>query len=252
MAHKQVDKTLYTAKELELNTALYNECCKDTIDFGLVESLLEQGADPLGPTSLEGWEGLEHLYENLVCGATEDEANNLPEITRIFLKYGMDIANPRVPYDDSDSINPMWSLAFVANSNGILTLKYLLDSGIDYTMVSVFLDHALSDMIDVDRADPNDPNHNEWVVWTMKMMMLAASYEHIIKNDTDLCRFIKKDKNTYDLLNFRDWDNFYYEFDTSRCEKYPEFYKSVVRIYEKTSKKKVWTMGICLEPNEYE
>ena len=40
----------YSPEEHELNKRLYDECLKDNINFEAVESLLKQGADPLGPT----------------------------------------------------------------------------------------------------------------------------------------------------------------------------------------------------------
>ena len=101
------------------------------------------------------------------------------------------------------------------------------------------------DLINLDSGDPNDDEFwNYECIWTMKLIMLCASYDHIIDNDEDLRDFIDFDKNNYDLHKFRKWNDFYYEFDTSYCERYPQFYKSVVRIYEVESKKEVWKLEV--------
>ena len=164
---------LYSPEELELNKKLLDECSKENVNFDLVRLYLSQGADPLGPVELEGLSGMDHIYGELVWGAQDDEAKNLPEITKVFLEYGMDISKPRVPYDDGNSINPLWEFAFITNENSLLALKLLLDSGISYEMVAEFWGHAISDL-DLDGVNPNNPEDNEWVTWTMKMIMLCA------------------------------------------------------------------------------
>ncbi|MBE6630234.1 MAG: hypothetical protein E7624_05225 [Ruminococcaceae bacterium] len=242
----------YTSEEIELNKKLFDECAKEPIDFQVVEKLLKQGADPLGGTEICGWGLLDHVYGDLVGGSQENESVDLPQITELFLKYGMDIDKPKIPYDGSNSINPMWEFAFVTNENAIYALKMLLDKGISVESFGEFWGHAIGDLIQIKCGDPvNDEFWNSTCVWTLKMLMLASSYDYILENDKDLKDFIGCSYNNYDVRNFREWNNYRYEFDTSRCEKYRELYKSVLHIYEISSNKEVWKIGVCLKAGEF-
>ena len=117
--HTQKYEGAYTPEEIELNNRLYDECSKENIDFEVVEDLLKQGADPLGATAEYGWGLMEHVYDEIVCDSQDNDSIYLPKLTELFLKYGMDIDNPRIPYDNDDSINPLWSFTFVANENSM-------------------------------------------------------------------------------------------------------------------------------------
>lgn len=81
--------------------------------------------------------------------------------------------------------------------------------------------------------------------------MLIASYDYILENDEDLSKFIGCHYNEYDLHKFKDPNNFYYEFDTSLCERFPELYRCIIRIYEKESNKQVWKIGVSLKEEEF-
>lgn len=117
----------YTLEEIELNKKLKAECSKDDIDFARVEDLLKQGADPLGGTEICGWDLLEHIYGEIVADSRYSDGVNLPRLTELFLKYGMNIDAPRVPYDGDNSLNPLWDFTFSVNENSIAALKLLLD-----------------------------------------------------------------------------------------------------------------------------
>ncbi len=241
----------YTPEEIELNKKLYEECSKDNIDFNVVEDLLNQGADSLGATAAYGWDLLEHIYSELVFASQDWDNANLPEITRIFLKHGMNVDNSRIPYDNDNSLHPLWMFSFTANKNSIHALRMLLDAGLDSKCTEKFITHSIDDQINVHQDNPNDPEYRDWFIWTMKMIMLIASYDHIIDNDEDLRRFIGIEYNNYDLQRFRKWDDYYYEFDTSRCRCFPELYKSVIRIYEAETHKEIWKIGVCLQECEF-
>ena len=236
---------LYTAREIKLNQELYKECTKDTLDFAAIECLLKQGADPNGPCDGSGWDVLDHLYGELICFSQDNISIYLPEITELFLKYGMDLDHPRIPYDGENSLNPMWNLAFITNENTIIALKMLLDYGISAESFGQFWGHAMTDFVHIECGDPeNDEFWNYQCTWTLKMLMLGASYDHILNNDEDIKEFICCDLNDYDIHSFRDWNRFEYRYDTSHCQYYPELYGSVIRIYEKDSGKEVWKLGI--------
>ena len=236
---------VYSCEEVELNKKLYDECSKESICFSAVEDLLKQGADPNGPTAEYGWDVLLHVYGELVMESQDSDSVNLPQITEMFLKYGMDIANPRIPYDGSNSINPMWDFAFVCNENAIIALKMLLDHGLSAEDFAEFWDHSMTDFFHIECGDPqNDEFWNYECTWTFKMLLLGASYNHILENDEGLQSFICCEYNSYDVRNFRNWDNYEYRFDTSYCERRPELYKSLIRIYDKGTNEEVWKIGV--------
>ncbi len=243
---------VYTHEEIELNKKLYEECSKEVIDFEMVEQLLKQGADPLGPTVEYGWDVLEHVYGEIVGDSRDNDSIYLPQITELFLKYGMDIENPRIPYDGGNSINPLWEFGFVTNENAIYALKMLLDKGISVESFGEFIGHTYDDLVYIECGDPiNDEFWNHTCVWTMKMIMLAASYDNILQQDEGLQMRIGYSYNNYDIHRFREWNDYYYEFDTSRCAKSPTFYKSVIRIYDAQTNKEVWKIGIGLKDGEF-
>lgn len=243
---------VYTPEEIVLNNLLYEECTKEVLDCNAIEKLLEQGADPLGATEVSGFGLLDHIYGEIICDTIESNSINLPKVTELFLKYGMDIENPRVPYDDENSLHPMWEFAFAMNENAVHALKMLLDSGLSAAAIGEMWGHAVFDMVNLGSGDPNnDEFWNYACTWTMKMIMLCASYDHIINNDEDLQNFIGCSYNSYDLHKFRNWNDFCYQFDTSHCPQHPEFYRSVVSIFDKISGKEVWKAGICLKEGEF-
>lgn len=250
--HTQKYEGVYTPKEIELNNKLYEECSKKVIDYEAVEDLLKNGADPLGGTAIGGWGLFEHIYGQIICDSQDNDSINLPQITELFLKYDMDIDNPRIPYDNSNSINPMWDFTFIVNESATKALKMLLDNNLSADSFEEFWDHSMFDLLNCACGDPeNDEFWNHTCIWTLKMMFLGASYDHILENDQPLKEFIAYDKNTYDIHKFRNWNDFYYVFDTSRCKPHPELYQSVVKIYEIETNREVWRMGICLKESEF-
>ena len=234
----------YTPEEIELNKKLKEECSKEIIDYAVVEKLLKQGADPLGGTAVFGWELLEHIYGELT-GFQDSNSINLPRLTELFLKYGMDVDAPRIPYDDDNSLNPLWFFSFVPNENSIVALKMLLDHGLSAGSFAEFWDHSMTDFFHVDCGDPeNDEFWNKLCVWTFKMLLLGASYDRIFNADERIGEFICCAYNTNDIHMFRNWDDFEYHFDTSNCERYPQLYGSLIHIYSKKTGKQVWKIGV--------
>ncbi len=227
---------------------MYTECAKEHIDFVAVENLLKQGADPLGGTELFGWDLLNHVYYEIVCDSQDSESANLPQITELFLKYGMNIDTPKIPYDEDNSLNPLWGYTFIANKNAIYALKMLLDYGLSAASFAEFWGHSMTDYFHIDCGDPqNDDFWNCDCTWTFKMLLLGASYDHILNDDEYLREFICCDYNTYDIHNFRNWDNYDYYFDTSYCSRHPELYGALIQIHEKETGAKVWEIGVGIE-----
>lgn len=237
---------IYTPEEIALNKKLRDACSKEPLDLALIEELLKQGADPLGGTEVYGWDLLEHIYgDTVVCESQDSDSINLPKLTELFLKYGMDVAKPRIPYDGDNSLNPLWHYAHVANENAIFALKMLLDNGLSAADFAEFWDHSMTDFFHLDCGDPqNDEFWNYECVWTFKMLLLGASYDHILESDEGLREFICCKLNNYDIHNFRNWDDYEYYFDTAFCERSPELYGSIIHIYEKTTGNEIWKIGV--------
>lgn len=245
-------KGVYSPEEIELNKKLYKECFEEIIDFKAVEELLKQGADPLGPTEDGDLVLLDHVYGNVILDSQDyDDSFDLPGLTELFLKYGMDVDNPRIPYDGGNSINPLWELGLVLKENAIATLKLLLDKGLSVESFGEFWSTSMGDLIDVECGDPvNDEFWNKVCVLSLKATMLAASYDHILNDYEHLRKFIGYSYNNYDIHKFRNWNDFTYEFDTSHCKRWPELYQSIVTIYEPESKNAIWEFGVYLDGEE--
>ena len=157
----------------------------------------------------------------------------------------MNVDAPRVPYDGEDSLNPLWFFAFVSNENSIAALKMLLDHGLSAGSFAEFWDHSMTDFFHIGCGDPeNDVFGNKECVWTLKMLLLGATYDHILEDDEVIREFICCSFNTNDVHIFRNWDDFDYHFDTSHCDGHPELYGSIVRIFSKKTGDEVWTIGV--------
>ncbi len=121
----------------------------------------------------------------------------------------------------------------------------LLDHGLSADDFAEFRGHSMMDFFHCACGDPqNDEFWNDACTWTFKGLLLGASYDHILNDDEELREFICCDFNTYDIHNFRNWNNYEYYYDTSSCEKRPELYGSIIHIYKKDTKEKVWTIGV--------
>ena len=241
----QMYEEAYTPEEIEMNKKLLEECSREIIDYASVEELLKYGADPLGGLAVCGWDLLRHVFGVIVGESQNNNSINLPQITELFLKYGMDIDAPRIPYDDDNSINPLWLFSFVPNENSILALKLLLDHGLSADSFAEFWSHAIFDFVNIECGDPeHDEFWNKECVWTFKMLLLGATYDDIFNADDDIGEVICSDCNTADIHIFRNWNDFEYHFDTSNCVRHPELYGSVIHIYSKDTGNEVWKIGV--------
>lgn len=236
----------YTAEEISLNQRLRHACTNEIVDFALVESLLKQGADPLGGLAESGLDLMDHVYGEILC---DGDSKNLPRITELFLQYGMDIEKPRIPYDDDDSLHPMWQFAFVQDEYSAQALKMLLDNGLSADAAGEMYGHTMFDLLNIECGDPNG-EWNDVCTWSLKLMMLCASYNHILENDPYIQRVIGYSYNSFDTHLFQDWNRFTYTYDTSRCHPQPELYRSVVHVYDTVSQKEVWKIGFGVEVDE--
>ena len=232
-------KVEYSPAEQELNERLFDECSKEDVDFTAVEALLKQGADPIG------------VYDS-VLAVKMHERENIPQLTKLFLEYGMDIDDPRIPYDGGVSINPLWTLGVGLDEYSIATLKLLLDHGISVASFGEFWSAAIGDLLDSECGDPmRDERWNRVCTLSLKATMLAASYDYILNGCDELRSFIGCSYNDYSVHNFRNWNDFTYEFDTTHCTRHTGYlYRAVVTIYHRESQKQVWKFGACLDGSD--
>ena len=240
-----------TISKENLNQRLLEVCITDPVDYESAEELLKQGAEPLGKViDAYGEEG--NLYTEIVSELFDNDRTrkDFYSITALFLRYGMDISKPAVPYDNgvAEIIIPLWYFAFFSNETVFQTLMLLLDNGLSPDDAAECWSHALFDFSLGESLD--DPFvHNELYDYCKKVMLIA-SYPNILQNDEDLKRIIWYDKNDYDLIKFRQWDAFTYDIDTSHCQRHPEVYRSIITIIEKESEQPVWKFGISITPDE--
>ena len=241
---KKKDYTdVYTKEELELNRRLFEECIKENPDKSAIRALLDAGADTLGGIGKEYGMHAWHVYGEVVSESQDTKSVNLPMITELFLEYGMDIDNPKIPYDFEDSLNPMWDFALVMNENSVYALKMLLDNGLSADSAGLMWSHAAQDT----DFSPENQDNDFWEyerTWFMKLTMLCASYDHILENDPALQEYICCGTNSFDIHNFRNWDDFYYEFNITDSKVTPDFYKTIVHICRKSDKSVVWTIRL--------
>ncbi|MBR0414654.1 MAG: hypothetical protein IJI67_06260 [Clostridia bacterium] len=239
--------------QIELNNELLRVFSTFTINFSRVENLLQQGAEPLGKVQYH--RVVNNLYDSVLdVMLCEDVCpEDFVKLTALFLRYGMDIAKPSIPYDGDNIINPLWSLAFVKGEAFLKVLKLLLDNGLSAEDASCCWNHAVCDLVQFGFVLDNEYAY-ECLYDCIKKLMLIASYEHILIENKDLQEEIWYNyaQNQYDLKKFRNWNDFLFEVDTSRCERKPEPYKSVVTIIEKSNGLPVWKFGLCLTPEEIE
>ena len=247
----------------ELNARLLAVCTADVVDYELAEELLKQGAEPMGEVFEPGTIKPDNLYACVVSELfdTTDTPEDFYRITALFLRYGMDVSKPAVPYgfiqvnNDyyDDVLHPLWFFAFLGNETVKRTLKLLLDHGLKAEDASECWGHAVDDFVNI-QGDLSDP----WVYQEyedyIRKIMLIASYPHIVNEDECLRREIWYDYNSYELEKFRNWNDYRYEIDTSHCNRYPripkDVYRSIVTIIEKETDKPVWKFGVDITPEE--
>lgn len=220
-------------RETELNKRLYGECINDKVDYKLVEELLKAGADPLGVIIYDDSEKA-YIYGEIISDSFLNNGENLPKITELFLRYGMDISKPKIPYSTEIWDSPLWEFACFPNENLLLTLKLLLDKGIDCDVINDFVEHIITNVVCVDKGEfyPIEREQDHYL-WAMKMIMLVASYDYIIEKNKVLAEFIRVKDNNYDLKKFREYNNFSYVFN-----------KSIVNIYEEKTKNLIWRIRV--------
>lgn len=228
----------------ELNKKLL-EAAK-TGDLSAVGSLLQIGADPLGP-----WDEMDagaHVLGELFEEASQSAclAEKLPRLVQMFLSCGMDIGKKNLPAHGGDPVDPLWSLAFCRDEHGLRTLKVLLDNALNASSAEALVEHILTDMDICGGCEVGDEGFLSDTVCALRMIMLAASYPHIIENSPYIRRCVELDGNRGELLpRFREWNGFEYHIDISTCTHIPQgLWNATLRIRDRGSREIVWVMKI--------
>lgn len=231
-------------KQLELNRALL-EAVKET-DVERAEVLLQQGADPLGISDEREYDNFV-LHEMFIDVAWEEELNEKrQELLRLFLAYGMDVSTTNTAPEIDDYLNPVWLMAHMNNEGGIRMLKLLLDHGLDVVSAEILFNHIFVDMEVCDGCDIHDEWWMEEWTYSMKMVMLIASYPYILEASSYIRKCVELERNNVSWLPcFRDWNRFAYEIDLSTCDNIPRGLRNApLHIRDKKTGDTVWTMFI--------
>lgn len=234
----------------ELNEKLLDVCTDSPVDLVRAEELLRQGADPLGAVTAD--RETTNLFDAVVEYYITDDSWDLYRITELFLRYGMDISRPEIPYDDNNVLDPLWTFAFGHGEAVLLTLRLLLDHGLPAESAAQCWGHEICNYCQL-WGDLTDEDMYKTYYDYLHKLMLFASYPHVLLNDPSLRDEIWYEQNDYDVTKFREWKNYSFAVDTSRCDRgTPEVYHSVVTVIENATGKAVWKFGVCLSPEDLE
>ncbi len=166
------------------------------------------------------------------------------QITELFLRYGMDISKPAVPYDDDDVLSPIKNYIGVKNDCMLRTMRLLLDHGLTAEDAAIGWGGQIEDFVNVSGSFSDKVVQTEFPYY-VRMLMLIASYPHVLENDESLQEEIwfKYNQGRVDLRRFREWD--WYEITV---EGSAEVRYSVIALVDKGTNEKVWEFGISLYP----
>ena len=239
-----------------LDQSLLEACVSAPPDFNLIESVLQQGANPMGCVTYEGeqrnlytavvdhfleiGDRAKHFKDGVFLGSEAYVSGQLAQITELLCGAGMDISKPSIPYDGDDILNPLQLYSFYGDGHFEEPLKVLLDHGLSVDDAAKCWDYAFSDQCHVVGHLDDDYELEEYFEM-MKKLFLFASYPHIWNNDPDLRLFLQSDQNDYDVCKFRNMDDLIFSIDTTTCVKAnPEAYKSTVTLLDGKTGKPVW------------
>lgn len=242
---------------IELNKKLLDASTKDVINYDEISFLLAQGADLLGCCDEElGDYVLEEILMNEYDMSNWDNIDKkckIVDLIEFFMSKGFKPSDIEKGSEDGSSI--MWHFYFVASESGIQILKMFLDNGLKAEALEDYIDHFFTDteMIngyyEDDDGDGIKQHFDKALRYGLKMVMLSASYPHILNESEYLRSCIEMNDtnkdNSYDLTNFRDYNNYEYELDTSTCDLLPYGLRNAtVRIKDKQDKSIVWMLHI--------
>jgi len=227
---------------MELQQELLSACIQSVPDLEYIGQLLQRGAHPLGRID-PGCRYAELVYPEILFHYWEENTDRemLLKITELFLRYGMDIEQPELAYDETDVINPLSMLSFHYGEYGVEILQRLLERGISVNSARECWEHILFIWCNMD-GDLIEADDYEALFAAIRKIFLIASYPYIIENDQRLREEIWYCDNDYDLAAFRQWRNYHYLVEPAlrRPGDCPQAYGAAVTVVETASGKHVW------------
>lgn len=224
--------------QLERNKQLLDSIQTDTIDLAEIAKILQSGADPLGFFCEDNSE------DTVLTCLFDSDLEQLPEIVKLFLDYGMNIGIYNAEMRENQQDNPMWDFAFCCGEPALRTLKIFLDYGLDVDSAEILANHILTDTAFASDCYEPQEELDEIGSNGLKMVMMLAASDRILSASEYLQKCLEVDKNTYDLHKFADWNAFSYVLDNSTKPNDGTFWGSTVKIYEKASNSLVWHFSL--------
>ncbi len=225
------------SKQLEMNNQLYRACVTQPADYGKMENLLKAGAQPLGSETVSCSDSESCLYSSIIgyYVADDDMSGDLYRITQLFLKYGMDISRPPLPYDDDWRLHPLWMCSFLGGDELLKTMRLLLENGLDADACEICCCHAYVDLMLINPVEMDyfDVFYKE----TIRKIMLFASFAHILHSSRYLQELFWYSRNSYPAEKFREWDMFYFAFEGA-----------MIKILREDNGEEVWKFSIVIDP----
>lgn len=239
-------------QKLDLNLRLLKVCTAEKVDYSMAEDLLRQGAEPLG--YIEDHDFPDNLYSAVIedLAWAEDKNEDMVKITELFLRYGLDISKPAIPYDNEDILNPIYTFLGYMRGSMMQTLRLLLDHGLSAEDAWWGWGQELTDFLNCSDCLEDEDVRGELPDYIHKLM-LTASYPHVLEQDESLQFNIWLNQNHYDLSRFREWDWYDFEVNTSHCDRgYPGVARSIITLKDKETGETVWRFGVKLDPSRVE
>ncbi len=240
-----------------LNEELLKAVTADRMDYEYIELLLDEGADPLGPLKSDKEEttigyiftcGNDSYHYKTETGSHHEKlSDRYPKIMSFLIEKGFDCSRFAPSYDDDKNFE-MWCLAFSISKGSCEALKIMIENGLKASAIEDFICHFIMDaeMCDGSEVDRCYEHH---LIWAFKMIMLCASYPHILNESEYLRKIIEMDTtnhgNDYNLDKFRDYNAYKYRFDYSTLDNIPHGVRNArVEVIEIDSNRVVWEMYI--------
>lgn len=223
----------------EINQNLLNLCTTENPDYAEIEKLLKNGAEPMELVYAELGES--YLYTAVIdywLDISQFKREKVPEfteITRLFLKYGMDIDNPKYGYDGDGKSNPMWDLGFYGGEDFLRSYKIILEHGLSAENADACWSHDYGDHY---LSDYDDSDFERIMLKDMAFKMLIALSYPLSRNKR-LEGFLHASHNSYDVSKFKDWENYTIDIDASKREN-KRINGTIITVFEKESGNKVW------------
>ncbi|MCR5083399.1 MAG: hypothetical protein K6B15_08000 [Parasporobacterium sp.] len=237
-----------------INDELAKAITGNKIDYNYIAELMEKGADPLG--ILEN--GYDTSIDKLFCIGHEKwsykdkngrhrgcYSERFPKIMSLLIEKGFDCSRFKATEDGNRCLE-LWSLTFSISRGACETLQIMIENGLEIAAIEDFIGHFYMDSEMCDGSNV-DSRYKKYLTWAFKMIMLCASYPHILDGSEYLrnCIEIENNDNEYDMKKFRNYDNYLYRFDYSTMDNIPYGVRNAgVEIIEKETNKVVWKMYV--------